>query len=100
MRDIDELQESPLRAAWVRAQLERATHFGDRFRTWLRDAHKGERFVYWDGHLTVDRMPGADDWAQCETLARLAWDAYRAGVVTLVQKRTGPGEWQYLAVHY
>jgi len=61
---------------------------------WLRNARFGEWLAYWNGYLAQDRTGSAD----IERRAALAYRAYEAGQVTLVQKREGPSRWVYFMV--
>lgn len=54
----------------------------------------GARFVYHSGFITVDAEKSADAAA----IRKKAWQLYEGGKVDLVQKRHGPGMYDYVAV--
>jgi hypothetical protein len=70
---------------------------------WAADAEPGERLVYYRGHLGHDRMAAARVYPD-EPRKRLNDLAARAlilsddGWVSLIQQRTGPAQWDYIAV--
>lgn len=58
----------------------------DAFRSWLYSAALGETFTYHVG-------PWLDG-----SVASLAYAAYEASLVTLVQRRAGPSNFAYIAI--
>lgn len=77
------------------------------FREWLKDARPGQVFIYYTGHLTVDRgsvivddsgditiEPNAD----IDELARIAIDAWDNKRVHLFQRKLHDNEYQYIAM--
>lgn len=64
----------------------------DLFNNWLASGPKGSAYVYFEGPALVAYYPYPDK----PLVARLAWDAYRKGLVELVQKRIG-SSFQYIA---
>jgi hypothetical protein len=64
----------------------------------IRSARKGAKIYYHTGALLGDREKGAPDFLRIDGLAQVAWDAYKAGKVTLVQHTTAPGVHEYIAV--
>lgn len=78
----------------------------EQFREWLQRAKRGDRCCYWLGHLSAARegppawMPERAAWAYtrlADAVANAAYYAYRAGLVTLAQRRTKMFGYQYLA---
>lgn len=75
----------------------------DAFSNWLSRARKGERVVYFDGFLMLERQrhalnnAGVPFPAKIKT-AMLAWGAYLEGLVELVQHKRDEGEYSYIAV--
>lgn len=74
------------------------------FSWWLSRAHKGEKVMYFDGFLMLERqkliMNGIERNMmpqRIKTAAR-AWGAYLNGFVTLVQRKKDEGEYEYIAV--
>lgn len=67
--------------------------FADR----LVRARPGDRWVYHIGSLMYDRQEGPECKA-VHAQAKAAWEAYTVGLVTLVQRKTAPLEFQYIAI--
>lgn len=71
----------------------------DTFEATLRKLQCGDRIVYHTGDLMADRGEiNNASTGRIRAVARAAWRAYEAGLVTLVQKRLGYGEFEYTAV--
>lgn len=76
----------------------------DNFSYWLYRAKKGEKVVYFDGFLMLEKqklmMAGVmkEDFPQKIKTAMLAWRAYLEGLVVLVQHKRDEGEYEYIAV--
>ena len=73
------------------------------FEGWLRAAHPGSRITLHRGLLCVDReqrpdAPDAHARAEIDRLATAAMRASGQGLVHLVQKRHGEGDYSYIAV--
>ena len=73
------------------------------FCDWIAHAAPGASTVYFRGHLAYDRMPSANTFREPErkrlvAVARRAMQAADDGLVYLVQRRHGPGDYSYLAV--
>lgn len=70
------------------------------FGLWRDKAEKGDKLVYFTGHLAHAR---ADDHAadpfneRVRALGGEAWKASMKGLVALVQKRVGPMTFDYIA---
>ncbi len=71
---------------------------------WVSKARKGEKAVYYDGFLMMDRerflQAGGlvDQFPQKIKAARVAWKAYMDGHVLLVQKRKDACSYEYIAI--
>jgi hypothetical protein len=74
----------------------------DDFRAWLRISRPGDRVVYHQGFLVVDRGTSSPlrerERRRLDVLATAAGAAAAAGLVHLVQWRCAPGTFVYLAV--
>ena len=71
------------------------------FCAWVGDAEPGDTLEYHHGHLALDVSMGPLTAAEQKVLRRLARRAFWAskqGLVHLVQQRTGPGRFRYLAI--
>jgi hypothetical protein len=73
------------------------------FCAWVAQAVPGDRLEYHHGFLTLDRCQGLSRFST-EERTRLTWLGARAfwaaeqGLVHLVQERTGPDRFAYIAV--
>lgn len=71
---------------------------------WLRKAKSGDKVIYYDGMLIVERerffVNGgtADRMPEPMRVAKIAWKAYLDGIVHLVQKKRGFMSYEYIAV--
>lgn len=71
---------------------------------WAKKAKKGEKALYYNGLLMMDRqryfMNGGLAENQPERLkaAKFAWHLYMDGIVTLVQKKKDAYKYDYIAV--
>lgn len=76
----------------------------DNFDYWLARARPGEKVVYFDGFLMLERqkfvMAGVpkEGFPQKIKTAMAAWRAYLEGLVELVQHKRDEGEYEYIAV--
>lgn len=74
------------------------------FHYWMKNARQGEWVVYYDGFLMRDREAfmrgggGSDSFPQSIRTAILAWKSYLNGAVRLIQKKSAPYEYQYIAI--
>ncbi len=75
------------------------------FTTWLATSRARDRFVYHEGVLAADRHTWTDDKdvlhkaiPGVNELALAVAKAADQGLVALVQRRIGKGEWQYVAI--
>lgn len=75
----------------------------DGFAYWLKKARVGEKVVYFDGFLMLERqkfiMAGGspDGFPQKIKAGIAAWKAYRDGLVALVQRKKDEGSYEYIA---
>lgn len=63
-------------------------------RYWANRAPKGEALLYHTGLLMNDRQ----QYPTVNDIANLMWSLADKGLVTLVQHRSGPSDYEYLAV--
>lgn len=75
----------------------------DAFEHWLAKAKKGDKVLYFDGFLMLERQRhilqgNKDGFPQKIKTAILAWRAYLEGFVTLVQRKRDEGEYEYIAI--
>jgi len=73
------------------------------FSNWLSKARRGEKIVYFDGFLMLERQRHVLNHADMPFPAKiktamLAWRAYLEGFVELVQHKRDEGEYSYIAV--
>ena len=70
------------------------------FREWYANAKRGDRFIYHKGLLAQDRgdVETGRPVAPYHALAKLAYEAYVFGQVTLVQQRRGKFNFDYIAI--
>ena len=73
------------------------------FESWLRQAAPGDRAVYHRGHLAVDRVRGSGRLSgparrELVAVANRALALAKQGEIHLVQERTEPGTFRYIAV--
>lgn len=70
-----------------------------RFQFFLANAEPGKVYIYHVGFLMRDRGGGEDGEPPVpHKMGDIAWKAYKAGEVTLLQKRLKPGQFLYLAL--
>lgn len=75
----------------------------DAFANWLHKARKGEKIVYFDGFLMLERQRhminhAGTDFPQKIKTAMLVWKAYLNDLVVLVQHKRDEGEYEYIAI--
>lgn len=76
----------------------------DNFNYWLSRAKRGEKVVYFDGFLMLERQRlinngiDRDSMPQKIKSAVAAWRAYLEDRVVLVQHKRDEGEYEYIAV--
>lgn len=76
----------------------------DTFAYWLSRARRGEKVMYFDGFLMLERqklvMAGIpkEGFPQKIKAAMAAWRAYLEDLVVLVQRKKDEGEYEYIAI--
>lgn len=70
---------------------------------WVADAQPGDTISYYTGHLSRDRLPHKDGYAdiirrKINELGNAAWMLGDENWVHLVQRRVSYGCWEYIAV--
>ncbi len=64
------------------------------FQVWAAHARRGDRIVYFNGHLHTDREKGS----QLDELCAEVWRQHLEGRVVLVQQRVTENVFRYMAV--
>lgn len=76
----------------------------DSFEYWLRKAKVGEKIMYYDGFLMMDRERlikngmFVENFPQTVKTAIKAWKAYQDGLVILAQKKNDYFSYDYIAI--
>ena len=70
---------------------------------WVADAQPGDSITYYTGHLSRDRLPHRDGYADAvrrkiSELGNAAWMLGEENWLHLVQRRVSYGCWDYIAV--
>lgn len=70
---------------------------------WVADAQPGDSITYYTGHLSRDRLPHRDGYADAirrkiNELGNAAWRLGEENWLHLVQRRISYGCWDYIAV--
>jgi hypothetical protein len=70
---------------------------------WVADAQPGDSIIYYTGHLSRDRLPHRDGYADAirrkiGELGNAAWMLGDENWVHLVQRRVSYGCWDYISV--
>ena len=71
------------------------------YQTWINKSKKRDKITYYRGYLVVPSIqPIAPtlDRNRVEKLQRAVYDSYLANLVTLVQKRHGRFDYEYMAI--
>lgn len=73
------------------------------FGNWLSRAKPGEKVMYFDGFLMLERQKfltsnPKDNFPQKIRTAMLAWRAYLEGLVILIQHKRDECEYEYIAI--
>lgn len=78
------------------------------FRDWLKQDRVGKIYIYYTGHLAVDRGTIIDTGlaeeplfianGDIDELGKLAIDAFNSDRVHLFQRKIHDNEWQYIAM--
>lgn len=67
---------------------------------WIANARPGERIIYHCGHLSHLKSDDRrrDPWAlEMRAVCDTAWQLSRAGLVSLVQRKNGTDDYDYIA---
>lgn len=71
---------------------------------WAKKARSGEKAIYYDGFLMLDRQlyfmssGGLESQPEKLKVARLAWRLYTDGVLNLIQKKKDDFSYEYIAI--
>ena len=94
---------APSTATDLKQPVTRLTLRDKAFCAWLQQGGAGERVVYHRGHLAVDRIEGQSRLSErardeLSTVADRAWSLAEQGLLILVQRCHGVGDFSYYAV--
>tara|TARA_R100001594_G_scaffold7051_1_gene19459 strand:+ start:795 stop:1034 length:240 start_codon:yes stop_codon:yes gene_type:complete len=71
------------------------------FHTWINKSRKNDKITYYRGYLvepSLQPIAPTQDRRRVEKLQQAVFDTYLANLVTLVQKRHGRFDYEYMAV--
>ena len=71
------------------------------FQNWLNKSRKGEQLSYYRGYIvdpTIQRIAPTNDRVRVKKFQRQVMNAYDSSLVTLVQKKHGTLDYEYIAV--
>ena len=71
------------------------------FSNWISKSRKGEKLSYYRGYIadpTIQRIAPTNDRVRVDKFRRHVLDAYISDLVTLVQKKHGDLDYEYIAV--
>ena len=71
------------------------------YQTWINKSGKNEKITYYRGYLVEPSIPPiapTQDRNRVEKLQKAVYDTYVANLVSLVQKRHGKFDYEYMAV--
>ena len=71
------------------------------FSNWINKSSKGEQLSYYRGYIvdpTIQRIAPTNDRVRVDKFRRHVLDAYISDLVTLVQKKHGDLDYEYIAV--
>ena len=71
------------------------------YQTWINKSRKNARITYYRGYLvepSIQPIAPTQDRNRVEKLQKAVYDTYVANLVTLVQKRHGKFDYEYIAV--
>ena len=71
------------------------------YQTWISKSSKRDRITYYRGYMvepSIQPIAPTMDRKRVEKLQRAVFDSYVANLVTLVQKRHGRFDYEYMAV--
>ncbi len=71
------------------------------FYTWINKSKKRDKITYYRGYLvepSIQPIAPTQDRKRVEKLQRAVYDVYIANLITLVQKKHGRFDYEYIAV--
>ena len=71
------------------------------YQTWINKSRKNDKITYYRGYLvepSIQPIAPTQDIKRVEKLQRAVFDTYLTNLVTLVQKRHGRFDYEYIAV--
>ena len=71
------------------------------YQTWINKSRKNDKITYYRGYIvepSIQPIAPTQDRKRVEKLQKAAYDSYLADLVTLVQKRHGKLDYEYVAV--
>ena len=71
------------------------------FSNWIDKSRKGEQLSYYRGYLvdpTIQRIAPTNDTVRVKKFQRQVMNAYDSNLVTLVQRKHGALDYEYIAV--
>ena len=71
------------------------------FSSWINKSRKGEKLSYYRGYIvdpTIQRIAPTNDRVRVKKFQRQVMNAYDSNLVTLVQKRHGNLDYEYIAI--
>ena len=71
------------------------------FQTWINKSSKGEQLSYYRGYMvdpTIQRIAPTNDRVRVKKFQEQVMKAYDSNLVTLVQKKHGALDYEYIAV--
>ena len=71
------------------------------FSNWINKSSKGEQLSYYRGYIvdpTIQRIAPTNDRVRVKKFQWQVMDAYNSNLVTLVQKRHGALDYEYIAI--
>ena len=71
------------------------------FQNWINKSSRGEKLSYYRGYIadpTIQRIAPTNDRVRVKKFQRQVMDSYDSNLVTLVQKRHGALDYEYIAI--
>ena len=71
------------------------------FQNWINKSRKGEKLSYYRGYIvdpTIQRIAPTNDRVRVDKFRRQVMNAYDSNLVTLVQKKHGNLDYEYIAI--
>jgi len=71
------------------------------FQNWINKSRKGEKLSYYRGYIvdpTIQRIAPTNDRVRVKKFQRQVMNAYDDNLITLVQKRHGNLDYEYIAI--